>query len=482
MRHTLLSACLLLTSVAFGATTASAQDFPAEHEAARTELPRLLTELGEWCVKKRLHDRAAAVAKEILAIDPDHADAHKWLGFVRGRDGSWNPGKRRPKKGDLDKAALAQYPLRRADIVSPHTTRVLALLDVFPGLASGRREQVLTDLIALSPAARAVRKRHGEVETRPGEWALAETVKAGETRALLRQVVEAAFAEIGTPAAVEASTFQKQMGVEWRGVQATEHVQALSTSSAAEASRAVLCAEAAPAVLAAAIGAKRKLWQPYRLFLLHNETCRVDFLKAHPAMIANPGHKRRARGLGGYWLPDTSDFATWLSPGARRVDATTRQTVNKLLLVEFRIDSGKQAWAGEGFGLRLAWQICGTRLNWMVGESRYANAEGSDLRGLTEDEDWYRAAREVLASADGPDLRDVLHRPLRIFTGADALIAHALAAYLLEARPETCNDLLRRVGAGEKAEDALLAATGLDILALRLRLERWLSERSPTPK
>ena len=65
MRRALLAAlCLLLL-----AWPVRAQDFPSEHEAARAELPRLLAELGQWCSKRRLHDRTAEIAREILAID-----------------------------------------------------------------------------------------------------------------------------------------------------------------------------------------------------------------------------------------------------------------------------------------------------------------------------------------------------------------------------------------------------------------------------
>jgi len=469
-------AALVALMVALAAVPARAQDFPADLEKARADLPALLAELGTWCEKRRLHDKKTEIAKHLLTLDEDQPDARKWLGFTKKRDGSWGRSTRMPKKGDHDKSALAQYPFRRAAVLSGHTTRVLALLDEHPGLAGGEVERVLSELVDLSPADAAVRKRHGEVDLGAGEWVLGETVVAAETRATLEKTVADAFTEIGEPAAYEPSEFQQKLGVEWRGASTTERVQALSTTSPGESARAALCAEAAPALLRAAVGAKREMWSPYRLFLLHTQELRIAFVNAHPAMQSGK-HKRRARELGGYWIPNANDFATWLAPSARRIDATTRQTVNKMLLREFGVDSGKHAWAGEGFGLRLTWQLCDTRLNWMVGQSRYGNAEGEDLRSLAQDEDWYRAARELLASGDAPELRDVLHRPLRIFTAADALLAHAFAAYLLEGRPTQCNDLLRRVGKGEKAGEAIREATGLDLSALELRFRRWLAER-----
>ncbi len=470
---------IALTAIVLAAVAAvpvRAQDFTTDLEKTRAELPALLVELGKWCEKRRLHDKKTDIANHILTLDEDQPDARKWLGFAKKSDGSWGRSPRMAKKGDRDRSALAQYPHRRAEVLSGHTTRVLALLDQHPGLAGGTVERVLADLVELSPADASVRRRHDEIDLGAGEWVLSETVMAAEVRAALTKTVAEAFTKIGEPAAFEPSDFQQKLGVEWRGASLTYNVQALSTTSPGESARAALCAEAAPALLRAAVGAKRKLWAPYRLYLLHTQELRIAFVGAHPALQGGK-HKRRTRELGGYWIPNTNDFGTWLAPSERRIDATTRQTVNKMLLREFGVDSGKHAWAGEGFGLRLTWQLCGTRLNWMVGQSRYGNAEGEDLRSLSRDEDWYRAARELLAGDDAPALRDVLHRPLRIFTAADALVAHAFAAYLLEGRANQCNDLLRRIGKSERAEDAIREATGLDLPALDLRFRRWLAER-----
>ena len=106
-----------------------------------------------------------------------------------------------------------------------------------------------------TPADAAVRKRHDEVETDTGGWVLRETATAALTRAALRKAVDDEFTKIGEPAVYEPSEFQQKLGVEWRGASTTERVQALSTTSPGEAARAAACSEAAPALLAAAVGA-----------------------------------------------------------------------------------------------------------------------------------------------------------------------------------------------------------------------------------
>ena len=59
----------------------------------------------------------------------------------------------------------------------------------------------------------------------------------------------------------------------------------------------------------------------------------------------------------------------------------------------------------------------------------------------------------------------------------DAILAQAMAAYLVEGRPKQARELFRRIGRGEATLDALRTVTGLDLAAFRLRLIRWLRER-----
>ena len=57
------------------------------------------------------------------------------------------------------------------------------------------------------------------------------------------------------------------------------------------------------------------------------------------------------------------------------------------------------------------------------------------------------------------------------------LVAYALAAYLIEGRPQEVPDLLARLGAGADPASAFKAALGLSLPDVQDRLTRWLQER-----
>ncbi len=470
----LLFARLLLTGLLCLAISvaALAQDAAADSRAA---LIQGLEDLAHWCGKNQLYAKRNGVADEILKVDPAHGQAHRWLRHRKDKDGVWHPPVKPPPASDRSDEALVAYPARRSAYLRSYVHMRVAELDALgDGVAPGIRERILSEILELSPRDEDLRLRHHDVKDGTG-WVLLETARSRKVRAKLTEAVQKSFAAIGIPAESAAREDEIALEVPWRAGVRTEHVRVVASSGPEEATQAARCAEAAPALLSAAIGAKRKHWQGFTIYIMTSHEQRGAFLKNHPDMTNR--HRRAARQFRGYWMPDQSDWLTWDSSRARRVDACTRQTVNKLLLMEFRLDSGKTAWAGEGFGLRLTYELCGTRKNYLVGNSRYGNQdEGGDLRSLATDADWYRAALEVLESGD-PEVRDVLHRPLSQMSGGDALVAHALAAYFLEGWPDECPEIIRRVATGEHDEQVIQSVTGLDTEALDLRLRRWLRER-----
>ena len=75
------------------------------------------------------------------------------------------------------------------------------------------------------------------------------------------------------------------------------------------------------------------------------------------------------------------------------------------------------------------------------------------------------------------ELATVLGRDLSTMGVEDVLVSYALAAFLVEGRPEATPVLLKAVGQNVPPADAIQSALGLTVPELQERLVRWLSER-----
>jgi len=86
-------------------------------------------------------------------------------------------------------------------------------------------------------------------------------------------------------------------------------------------------------------------------------------------------------------------------------------------------------------------------------------------------------ALQTLTRDPAPDIAKVLETDLPAMGVDDMLISYALAAYLVEGRPEAVSVVLQGVGAGTKSAEVLQTALGLSMPELQARLIQWLKER-----
>jgi hypothetical protein len=89
---------------------------------------------------------------------------------------------------------------------------------------------------------------------------------------------------------------------------------------------------------------------------------------------------------------------------------------------------------------------------------------------------WLREAYQLMKERQAPGLAEVLARPLNELGAEDMLVAHALAAYLIEGQSERVKPLLLELTAKGPAAAAFEKVLGWPLADLQARLERWVGE------
>ena len=72
-----------------------------------------LEELADWCAKAKLYRARQEVSEAILHVDPDHAEARKWLKYRRAKDGTWERSKNFKPARDLASKRRPEFEARR---------------------------------------------------------------------------------------------------------------------------------------------------------------------------------------------------------------------------------------------------------------------------------------------------------------------------------------------------------------------------------
>ena len=153
-----------------------------------------------------------------------------------------------------------------------------------------------------------------------------------------------------------------------------------------------------------------------------------------------------------------------------------RQVCAYLMATRWGI-STEQGWVFEGFGLYLVYQLLGTRLTQFVQEDRYRDgSEEFNERIYGAGAKWLPEARAVMEGPEPPKLPFVLGADVNRMTQRDMLVAYALAAYLLEARPDQVDPILTAIGRGENPVETLEKRLQLDLPGIERRVRRWLAE------
>jgi hypothetical protein len=435
-----------------------------------------LEALAEWCGSAKLYAERDHAYGAILAFDPDNGRAHRGLKHTQLRDGTWVVPEKKLASRNYAPAMLEDCRRRRAEIAGRFRERLFALLEL-PGARASReaRRRVLEAVLQVDPDEPQVRALRGEVR-RGEQWVLVETEAAAAGRERIREAVREALARPPGLLPAEPSAEEERLDVSWSVALANEDVRVLSTGKRPEAEHVAHVARAAGELVRAVLSSDVRLREGATVYLLVNPGEANAFVDALPEL--EPEMRERLRGLTGAGIPGTPHVARWDADEAHRLDGAVRHLVGSLVFDGFQIGL-ENGWLWDGIGMYLTRELCGSRLTWYAGGVA-ARDETSRrfVEGLVDPKtNWIQEAYQLLARERATPMCDLLRKDVSAMGLDDMVIAYAMAAWLLEGRWSDAPELLRRIGAGEEPEQALLEVLGVDCEELRERLVRWLSER-----
>ncbi len=73
-----------------GALGSNARLAPVQEPDARGAFLEELVQHAAWCAKEGLLLERVLTLERVIAVDPDHAEARRLLGYKHERDGSWS--------------------------------------------------------------------------------------------------------------------------------------------------------------------------------------------------------------------------------------------------------------------------------------------------------------------------------------------------------------------------------------------------------
>jgi len=475
--RSLCPALLLLLVVAGVPARATADEARTERVA---RLVADLEDLARWCAGQKLFAERNATYEQILAFEPDHAEARRWLKYRRAKDGTWiRPGAyAAPRNFRAPPDELAARRARIGDTFADATLRWLEAQG--RDLRPDHRAAAIREALVVAPEREDLRALAEESRATDGRWVLAETLRAATRRPALARAAQEALAAVPEPGEGRPTAAENDVPLPWTAGLQGRLVRVLGTTGRDEVAQAVRTAEACFALFGKAFPGEVPPIPGLTILLLRTGEERDTLLRTHPA--ADDAFRTWAADLSSGWLPGQNVVYGWSTTREGRMEWCARQPIGSLLRRRFGVRS-KHGWAFEGFGLYLSHLVTGRRQTFFVRRTDYGEdgAPHGDLwdKLRSEGADWRREARRLLVSARAPDLRLLLGKDVNAMDTEDMLASYALAAFVLEGRGPQALAWLEAVGDDTPWEEALQVALGLDAETLRLRLRRWLEETAP---
>ena len=472
----MLRVCRIVSILVFALGGAAvAQDAPsAPPTEERTQLISELDELARFCVTKRLGIERNRICETILRLDPDHENSHRRLKHVRRR-GQWQtPSKAAPARNQQSRL-VPEVRRREREILARYCEARLRTLDD-DAAEEGEQvpDEVLRELLDLAPDYAPLRLRLGERQRDDGQWVLVEGLHAKLRRQAMFQVGAQCLQEVPTPKPGEVADWLAPIDLRWTALRKTPRVTVGGTVDVEEIESVLGIAHASQDFFNKVFSTKQSLPPDLWVLLLSGGQARDALIDGIAGLSAS--ERERYRGTGGARFPGRPVVGQWLPDARRRADGTLRHCLGMLLERECGIYT-EQGWIWEGFGLCLTHRMIGTRLTYFIQHTDYvAESSSTLLRDLSTRPDWLQEALEMLESPDHPTLAFVVGKNVNQMTLRDVLYAHALAAYLLDGRPDVVGAILRTTGAGTHPLRALEDALGTDAATIEARLTRWLRE------
>lgn len=439
-----------------------------------------LAELAKLCKKNHALLERDHAYESLIALDPDHKQARKGLGWAWDRKAEeWTRRKEykapENKRPDFVEEAITQ----RNRIANAHRDLVLGLLRDTAGITRAVREGEIAILLAASPDDELLRGLNGETRDvdRDGNlrWILKETKHSREARrSLSRRLRE--LTEVVALGEVEPEDWERELGLGWKSSIGTTRVKVLGTSRGnAEVERVARHAHVIFDLLPPLVGGDTPAPEGFHIYLMATVPERAAFLGGYPDL--KPEDRVAFAELDSGWLV-WGRLGCWNPGEAQRVDSAIRQTVSFYLWRSHGV-TDKQGWIEQGLGLYLTSRVIGTRLSFAVSNKNSSSANQPEwARDIHDDKaNFLDLARRMLASGAGPRVPSTLGRNVNSMTTEDLLFSYALGAYLIEGHsPGVVAEILTRCGAGEAAVLVLEDVLEMDIKRIEARVFTWLKQ------
>jgi hypothetical protein len=460
-------------------TDAAGRDIALELARAEEALVDSLEALVPWCTDQRLFATREELCDDILELDPESEVAHEGLLHKRNKDGEWEPPKKRSPAKDYKQSKLPEYRERLAETAGAYVEAVSVLCRPPTGRAACTHPpcpEAIQRALTLDPEDPALRGLVGE--TRDGEeWVLDETIRARARRAELKELVQAAYAEVPAPEEIEPLEKELATGVAWKTKLRTPLVRVMSTGERDDAVRMARAVHATILVFRRVLDVETELDRFLTVYVLTSEPERAKFVAGWPTW--GPDAVEPTRAFVGAGVPLSQHTARWDPDPANRLDGAVRHVLGELLREEFDLDMGA-AWAWEGVGIYLTRELVGTRRTW-YGSADGLDAEAKELvaRLVTiDDVNWMNEAYQRIMTGQGTPPEELLARPIDQLGVYDMVQVYALAGYLIEGQAERLAELLR-TAARDGAEEPVVfdLVLGRPLEDTYARFVRWMRER-----
>lgn len=438
--------------------------------AARRMAVVKLEALASSCDGQRNYGTRDVVFERILRLEPDHARARAALKYTRETPSDpWARKKPYARPADWNPGLAAQAAGKVATALAGYRDAVLASVDE-PGVPPARREAALETLVDLLPDDEGLHERRGDVRD-GARWVLPETLTARKRRAELAAIAAKAKAEM-PPLADTVGTQPT-----WRTALSAGQLRFWSTQSAERSYDALTDCLVARAVTRHAVGLPAdRLPNVEQIYVVVGLKAAIEVINLNvhdPELRA--AKLAEAPQVAAVWLRGAFlDYDLYVDTCRARC---ARAVSNGELKDRFTNHEGM--FLAECIGQRLV------RLSLGVHSPSVIIVKGTELPGSSgvqpgayprDPKAWLPQAAELLATDGERLLTTVLTARLNAVGVEHALVGYALAAYLLEGRPELFErfvDTLERTSDAAKTVAEVLSG---DLPSLVTRLRRFCLE------
>lgn len=447
-----------------------------------------LEELAKWCQKQKAYEQRDDVYRLIIGLEPDHAQARKFLKYSKDRKtGKWLRKRpyREPKSGKPE--VVAEFRERRAALDQAEVQARIDLVETHAeALGPLRRDTELRAILKVVPDDERLRTLLGylKVETKKGKvrWVTQLVLDTEKRRDELAEGLEKALEAVPKPKAILPDTTDRAFEIEWDGRRGTDRVRVLATTDHDEAASVAETIHAAWTFVPQVLGIEREPPKGQTIYLISGRGLRATFIDNCPGLTDE--RRERLFGLGGGGIPGVPRMATWAGWDVGRADMALKYTTVKMLDDEFGITTDR-GWLVEGVGLYVNQIVLGTKYTRHVAATKYVDKSEPKIDADLNDPsaDWLEIAAEYMEDVRPTRLAATFGRNTNELSPADVVLGYAFVAYLREAHgAATLEALLRKVGSGEaSAVVAIEAILEAKLPLIQADFKGWLEEAGSHP-